>query len=62
MKEELLAYARKPQPEAPYRYSPDKHNQRYGVILPIELQQLLLSAVSKAKKMLEFQPGVIASK
>jgi hypothetical protein len=35
----------------------DKHNQRYGIILPTETQQIILNAISKAKKVLEFQAG-----
>lgn len=39
--------------EAPYKYVPDKHNQRYGLILPAELSKLLLLAVESAKEVMK---------
>jgi hypothetical protein len=35
------------------RYVPDKHHQRYGIILSEESRQGMLEAVRKAKKTME---------
>ena len=38
---------------------PDKHNQRYGLIVGEVEQNVMLSAVTKAKKVFEFKGQLI---
>lgn len=52
---EKLQYATKPKVQAPFRYVPDKNNQRFGVILPSEEQQKLLNAVKLGKSVISSQ-------
>ena len=59
--EEMQAYGRKPVPEEGQKYVPDKHNQRYGIILGPEGQGVMLEACKKAKDAMEFK-GEIARK
>lgn len=57
----MKQYGTKPEVEPPYRYVPDKHHQRYGVVLPEPERQGMLTAVAKAKSVLEFK-GQLAQK
>ena len=43
----------------PYRFKADKNNQRYGVLLPEEQQNLMLEAVKLGKRVMEPKKEII---
>lgn len=59
MPEEVKQYGCKPVAEPPFRYVPDKHNQRYGLVVPEEQRQVMLTAVANAKKLFDFKGQII---
>lgn len=49
----MRQYGRKPIVQPPHRFVQDKHNQRYGIVLPEENRQGMLGAVTQARKVFE---------